>query len=178
METPTVTEPDITARPAITIRPLEESDRAALLNFGTCLPQEDWLYLENNFQSPETIATLINARNAEHWKQIVAVAEDGEIMAYSSARLLPGWSSHVANIQLIVSDRWRRQGVGTALARAICQASQTLGADKVIVKILAPRIAGKAIFKRLGFVEEGRLIRHARDRDGLYQDMVILSYHV
>jgi RimJ/RimL family protein N-acetyltransferase len=178
METPTATEPDIRTSLAITIRPLEEADRAALLRFGACLPQEDWLYLENNFQSPETISMLINARNAEHWRQIVAVAEDGEIMAYSSARLLPGWSSHVANIQLIVGERWRRQGIGTAIGREICQSAQTLGADKVIVKILAPRIAGTAIFKRLGFIEEGRLIRHARDRDGQYQDMVILSYHV
>src|SRR5215216_5676628 len=82
---------------AATIRPLGEADRTALLAFGQALPQDDLLYLEDDFQSPEIIARLVNAHQAENWRQTVAEA-GGEIIGYSSVRRLPGWSSHVADI--------------------------------------------------------------------------------
>src|SRR3569832_144224 len=65
------------------IRPLGEDDRAALLAFGQALPQDDLLYLEDDFQSPEISSRLVNAHQAENWRQIVAES-DGEIVGYSS----------------------------------------------------------------------------------------------
>ena len=159
------------------IRPLGEEDRAALLAFGQALPQDDLLYLEDDFQSPEIIARLVNAHQAENWRQIVVEA-DGEIIGYSSVRRLPGWSSHVADIVLLVSPRCRRAGVGVALAQAIFDAARDLGASKVIVEMLEEQQAGRAIFERLGFRVEGTLSKHTRDRQGQYHNLLILSYHV
>ena len=93
----------------VTIRPLDEDDRAALLAFGRALPQDDWLYMENDLQNPEIITRLVNASRAENWRQVVAVTGDA-LVAYSAVRRLHGWSSHVADIHLIVSHGWRRQG--------------------------------------------------------------------
>lgn len=160
-----------------TIRTLGEGDRAALLAFGQALPQDDLLYLEDDFQSPEIIARLVNAHQAENWRQIVVEA-DGEIVGYSSVRRLHGWSSHVADILLLVSPRFRRTGVGMALAQAIFQAARDLGASKVIVEMLDEQQAGRAIFERLGFRVEGLLSKHTRDRQGRYHDLLILAYHV
>jgi len=36
----------------VTIRPLAESDRAALTDFGLSLPKDDLLYLEEDFTNP------------------------------------------------------------------------------------------------------------------------------
>ena len=160
-----------------TIRPLDEGDRAALLAFGQALPQDDLLYLEDDFQSPEIIMRLINAHQAENWRQIV-VETDGEIVGYSSVRRLHGWSSHVADILLLVSPNCRRSGVGMALAHAIFNAARDLGASKVIVEIVEEQQAGRAIFERLGFRVEGVLSKHTRDRQGQYHNLLILSYHV
>jgi ribosomal protein S18 acetylase RimI-like enzyme len=160
-----------------TIRPLGADDRVALLAFGQALPQDDLLYLEDDFQSPEIIARLVNAHQAENWRQIVVEA-DGEIIGYSSVRRLPGWSSHVADIMLLVSPKCRRAGVGVALAQAIFNAARDLGASKVIVEMLEEQQAGRAIFERLGFRVEGTLSKHARDRQGQYHNLLILSYHV
>jgi ribosomal protein S18 acetylase RimI-like enzyme len=159
------------------IRRLGENDRAALLAFGQALPQDDLLYLEDDFQSPEIIARLVNAHQAENWRQIVVEA-DGEIIGYSSVRRLPGWSSHVADIVLLVSPKCRRAGVGVALAQAIFDAARDLGASKAIVEMLEEQQAGRAIFERLGFRVEGTLSNHARDRQGQYHNLLILSYHV
>jgi RimJ/RimL family protein N-acetyltransferase len=169
----------------VMIRPLNEGDRAALLAFGRALRQDDWLYMENDLQSPEIITRLVNASLAENWRQVVAVSdrspsggEGAAIVGYSAVRRLPGWSSHVADIHLIVSDGWRRIGLGTALAPAIFAAARDLGADKVIVELLAERVAGRAIFERLAFRVEGVLSNHARDRHGHPHNLLILAYHI
>lgn len=162
---------------ALHIRPLAESDRPALLTFGRQLPQDDLLYLEDDFQNPEIIARLVNAHQAENWRQIVAEV-GGEIVGYSSARRLVGWSSHVAEIALLVSPELRRKGVGVSLAQAIFDAARDLGANKIIVEMLDEQESGRAIFERLGFRIEGTLMRHTRDRQGSYHNMLILSYHI
>jgi ribosomal protein S18 acetylase RimI-like enzyme len=160
-----------------TIRPLGGGDRQALLAFGRALPQDDLLYLEDDFQSPEIIGRLVNAHEAENWRQVVAEA-DGAIVGYSAARRLPGWSSHVADIVLLVDQRWRRCGLGRALAGAIFEAARDLGANKVIVEMLEEQREGRAIFERLGFRVEGTLTGHARDRQGQPHNLLILAYHV
>jgi GNAT superfamily N-acetyltransferase len=162
---------------AVAIRPLDENDRTALLAFGRALPQDDILYLEDDFHSPEIIARLVNAHRAENWRQVVAEAE-GAIVGYSAVRRLPGWSSHVADIVLLVKEDWRRTGLGTVLAQAIFDAARDLGATKVIVEMLEKQHGGRAIFERLGFRVEGTLGLHARDRLGRDHNLLILSYHV
>lgn len=163
---------------AVTIRPLLEGDREALTAFGAGLPKNDLLYLEDDFTHPEIIARLINAYAAENWRQIVAVTDDGAIVGYSAALRMPGWSNHVANIRLIVDQCWRRSGLGMQMAQAVVEAARDLDATKVTVNMLAAQTAGQAIFSRLGFAVEGQLARHAIDRDGRLQDVVIMSAFV
>ncbi|NWG18870.1 MAG: GNAT family N-acetyltransferase [Chloroflexi bacterium] len=162
----------------VTIRPLAESDRDELLAFGRSLPNDDWLYLEDDLQNPEIITRLVNAHAAENWRQIVAVTESGEIVGYSAVRRLPGWSSHVGDIQLMVRADYRRCGLGTAMAQAIFEAARDLGVAKVIVEVMQEQTGGIAIFERLGFCVEGTFSDHARDRFGARHHLHILAYHV
>lgn len=162
----------------VTIRPLAEDDRAALMRFGQQLPQDDLIYLEDDLQSPEIINRLVNASAAENWRQIVAVRDDGEIVGYSAVRRLTGWSSHVGDIQLMVESNYRRSGLGTEMAKVIFDAARGLGVAKVIVEILAVQTGGRAIFERLGFSREGIFSKHAHDRHGNRHDLVVMAYHV
>ncbi|WP_129627067.1 GNAT family N-acetyltransferase [Candidatus Oscillochloris fontis] len=162
----------------ITIRPLMDQDRVALISFGLGLPKNDLLYLEDDFQNPEIISRLINANAAENWRQIVAVTDDDSIVAYTAALRMPGWSYHVANVRLIVDRAWRRSGLGMAMAQTIVEVARENGATKVTVEMLAAQTAGQAIFRRLGFVVEGQLARHAIDRDGNLHDIVLMSVFV
>ncbi|EFO81377.1 GCN5-related N-acetyltransferase [Oscillochloris trichoides DG-6] len=160
---------------SVTIRQLMEQDHVALINFGLGLPKNDLLYLEDDFQNPEIISRMIHANAAENWWQIVAVTDDGSIVAYTSALRMPGWSYHVANIRLIVDRAWRRSGLGMAMAQAIVDVAHDIGAGKVMVEMLTAQTAGQAIFGRLGFAVEGQLARHAIDRDGNLHDIVLMS---
>ncbi len=101
-----------------------------------------------------------------------------EILGYSSVRRLHGWSSHVADIVLLVNPRFRRMGVGVGLAQAIFDAARDLGVSKIIVEMLEEQESGRAIFERLGFRIEGTLTKHTRDRQGQFHNLLILSYHM
>ncbi len=160
------------------VRLIEAGDNERLIAFGAALPENDWLHAENDLRSPEVVARLVNLRDAEHWRQVVAVAPDGAIVAYASARQLPGRSSHVADIQLIVDEAWRRCGLGTVMAGEIVAHARQIGAAKVYVDMVEEQTAGQAIFTRLGFKLEGRLVDHIRDRQGTPHNLVVLAYHV
>ncbi|HMO55879.1 MAG TPA: GNAT family N-acetyltransferase [Roseiflexaceae bacterium] len=162
----------------VLIRALGEHDRPALMEFGGALPKDDWIYLEDDLRNPEIITRLVNAHAAENWRQVVAVADNGCIVGYSAVRRLSGWSSHVGDIQLIIDPAWRRQGLGTVLARAICDAARALGVAKVIVEIMAEQVGGHAIFERLGFSVEGTFASHARDRHGHCHDLHVLAQQI
>ncbi|MCU0495025.1 MAG: GNAT family N-acetyltransferase, partial [Chloroflexaceae bacterium] len=133
----------------VMIRPLEEADRDALTAFGMGLPLDELLYIEDDFQAPELIARLVNAAKAENWRQLVAEVDDGSVAAYAAVRRLPGWMQHVADVQLIVAEPWRRSGLGTELADAIFAAARELEVAKVVVEMLEEQRAGRAIFERL-----------------------------
>ena len=161
-----------------TIRALTEDDLAALASFGQSLSKNDLLYLEDDFTNPEIIARLAFASKAENWRQIVAVLDDGSLVAWAAALRIPGWSHHVANVRLIVSPLCRRSGLGMELAQAIVDAARALGVAKVTVNMLAGQTGGRAIFTHLGFAVEGQLARHASDRDGNLHDIVLMSAYL
>jgi ribosomal protein S18 acetylase RimI-like enzyme len=161
----------------VTIRPLDELDRRALLAFGRALPQDDLLCLEHDLTSPEMIERLINARFAENWRQMVALAGD-QIVGYAALRRLPGWSCHVANVNLIVSAGWRRYGLGATLAQSLIEAARELQIDKLSVEMIETQRAGRAIFERLGFQVEGRLSGHACDRQGQRHTLIVMAQRV
>lgn len=159
----------------VEIRPLDEVDRPALLAFGRALPHGDLLYLEDDLASPEMVERLVNARFAENWRQFVAATGD-LIIGYAAVRRLPGWSSHVATVGLIVSAGWRRCGLGTALAQAIVTAACDLHVNKLMFEMLETQIACRAIFDRLGFRVEGTFSNHARDRQGQRHTLIVMAY--
>jgi GNAT superfamily N-acetyltransferase len=161
----------------VLIRRLAEEDRGALLAFGSALPEDDRLYIEDDLESQEIITRLINAHAAENWRQIVALAGEA-IVGYGAVRRLNGWSSHVADIQLIISAGWRHEGLGSAIAQAIFEAARELGAAKVIVEMVEAQSFGRSIFERLGFQVEGTLSAHVRDRHGQQHNLLVLAYHV
>lgn len=160
----------------IVIRRLAEDDRDRLLEFGTALDKDDWLYLDVDLQAASTVQRLINAVDARNWRQLVAV--DGErIVGYANVRQLPGWKSHVGDIALVVRSETRGTGVGAALATALIEAASELQLRKLILEIVEEQRAGRAIFKRLGFHHEGLLEDHAIDHAGQPRNLAILAYH-
>jgi len=163
--------------PQVVIRRLREDDQDALLAFGAALPKDDWLYLDVELQLPATVARLVNAVEARNWRQVVAL-DGSRIVGYANVRQLPGWKQHGGDIVLVVGEGYRRHGVGTALAEAVIDAARELPVSKLILEIVEEQLAGRLIFKRLGFRLEGLLEDHAVDYLGNSRNLVLLSHHL
>jgi putative acetyltransferase len=77
---------------------------------------------------------------------------------------------HAGQIGMAVRDDWQGKGVGTALMQAAVDlADQWLNLSRLELEVYTDNEAGIRLYKKFGFVIEGKLIRFAY-RDGQYVD--------
>lgn len=110
-------------------------------------------------------------RLAEIWKvdgTLVALADDqivGEI------NVDPSWMGF-GEIGMMVAADWRGRGVGSALVAAAIEWASDHGLHKLALSVFPHNEAGIALYRKFGFAEEGRLVRHVRRADGQLWDLI------
>lgn len=72
----------------------------------------------------------------------------------------------------MVAAGWRGRGVGTALVAAAIDWARARGLHKLALSVFPHNHAAIALYKKFGFVEEGRLVRHVRRADGQLWDLI------
>lgn len=65
--------------------------------------------------------------------------------------------------------------MGTALLQAGVDWAREVGAHKVALQLWPHNVAAARLYARFGFVEEGRLRRHYRRRNGELWDAVVMG---
>jgi diaminopimelate decarboxylase len=83
-------------------------------------------------------------------------------------------SEHVASLGMSVSKEWRGRGVGTALMAEALRWARNVGVQKVSLTVYPSNTRAIALYRRFGFVDEGRLSGQSRKSYG-YEDEVIMS---
>jgi RimJ/RimL family protein N-acetyltransferase len=102
----------------------------------------------------------------------VAVA-DGEVVGHLG---LHRSGRGAVDLGMLVADRWRGRGVGTALlAKAIEWARAEPDVHKLALEVWPHNGAARALYRRLGFVDEGRLRRQYRRRSGELWDAIVMG---
>ena len=85
-------------------------------------------------------------------------------------------SSHTAELGISVVDGWRGRGVGSALfGAAMAWAAAHDKIEKVCLSVFPTNGPGLALYRKFGFVEEGRRPRHGRHDDGRYVDLILMA---
>ncbi len=70
---------------------------------------------------------------------------------------------------------WHARGVGTALIEtALDWATENRVIDKVKLEAVATNRHALALYRNLGFLEEGRLLHEFKKADGAYLDGVLM----
>lgn len=86
---------------------------------------------------------------------------------------------HVRDLGMSVVDPWKGLGLGTALlGEAVEWARSHPGVFKLTLQVFDENEAALALYRRAGFVEEGRLRAQYRFRDGSYHDAVVMRLFV
>ncbi|MGD0746580.1 MAG: GNAT family N-acetyltransferase [Acidimicrobiales bacterium] len=94
------------------------------------------------------------------------------LVGYISVEIAP---YGVADIGMLLIDGWRGRGLGTALLDAAIAWASGAGAHKMALEVWPHNDAGIALYRRAGFVEEGRKRRHYRRRNGEIWDSVLMG---
>ena len=102
---------------------------------------------------------------------IVAVA-DGELVG--SLHLQP--TRHgFAELAMAVAREWRGRGVGSSLVAAAIERARADGLHKLSLEVFPHNEAGVALYRRFGFVEEGRRVKQYRRASGELWDSVVMG---
>ncbi|MCU1449765.1 MAG: GCN5-related N-acetyltransferase [Acidimicrobiales bacterium] len=81
----------------------------------------------------------------------------------------------VVDFGMMVDAEMRGRGVGSALLAAAMEWARTAGAHKIALQVWPDNDAALALYRKFGFVEEGRLVRHYRRRNGELWDAIVMG---
>jgi L-amino acid N-acyltransferase YncA len=109
-------------------------------------------------------------------RRLVAVEADGDVVGVAGAFPGSGWSSHVAELRVLVSATCRRRGIGRELARAALVEALDLGCSQAYVEVVAEQEALVAMFQDMGFEPAALLPDFVRDGAGDFHDLMLLTH--
>jgi RimJ/RimL family protein N-acetyltransferase len=102
---------------------------------------------------------------------------DGTFVAVAGSELLG--SLHVepssygyGELGMAITREWRGRGVGSALMVAAIEWARERGLHKLSLGVWPHNAAAIALYRKFGFVEEGRRIKHMRRQSGELWDLV------
>jgi RimJ/RimL family protein N-acetyltransferase len=97
---------------------------------------------------------------------------DGEIVG----EIFVGTSGHgFGEIGMMVARDWRGRGVGTALMEHAIAWAGEQGLHKLSLEVFAHNDAAIALYRKLGFVEEGRRVKQFRRANGELWDGIVMG---
>ena len=148
---------------SISVRPAEDGDRRSLaLLLAAVAEERDGIAAE----PPIDVEKL-----AARWEidgTLIAVAE-GDLVG--QIHIDPSWM-RFGDIGMMVAADWRGRGVGTALVAAAIDWALAHGLHKLALGVFPHNQAAIVLYRKFGFVEEGRLRRHVRRADGQLWDLI------
>ncbi|MCM2276899.1 MAG: GNAT family N-acetyltransferase [Oligoflexia bacterium] len=106
---------------------------------------------------------------------------EGRLVGFLECRAqdYPRGASHVARFMICLERDFRDRGIGRHLVETLLDwaaAHPTL--EKVSLGVLAGNARALALYRKLGFTEEGRRAREFRSADGAYLDTVMMGRFV
>lgn len=159
----------------ITLRLMSRSDAEDVLVFARGVDPHDLLFLQRDIRNPRVVSAWADQIEQGQIVSILALW-NGNIVGCSavvSDRL--SWSSHVAEIRVVVSSHLRRTGLGRLLAQESLLIAESGDAAKAVARTTIDQASALAVFQDMGFRPEALLRDHVRDADGRLHDIVILA---
>jgi ribosomal protein S18 acetylase RimI-like enzyme len=148
---------------AVEIRPARDDDRRPLaVLFAAVAEERDGIATEPPVDIDERAAS---------WTL------DGSLVAVAGREIVG--SIHVdasrhgfGEVGMAVARDWRGRGVGSALLGAAIEWARVRGLHKLSLGVFAHNAAGIALYRKFGFVEEGRRVKQYRRASGELWDAI------
>lgn len=163
----------------LTLRHMTAADRDAVLAFARALPQHDLLFLRRDITDPAAVDAWVRDI-ADGWvTTVLAVDSQGTVLGYGTIhRNELSWSSHVAELRVMVAETMRGKGLGRILTQESFALALAMGVEKMMAQMTLDQKSAIATFEGMGFRPEALLRDHVRDRSGNKHDLLVLSHEV
>jgi RimJ/RimL family protein N-acetyltransferase len=165
-------------RDLITLRYMNEGDRAAMLAFARGLPDHDLLFLRRDITQEPAVDSWIRDIKSGLITTVLAVLGN-DIVGYGTLhRNDLRWSAHVAELRVMVAESMRGKGLGRILTQEAFAIALASGIEKIEARMTLDQKGAIATFEGLGFRPEALLRDHVKDRQGKKHDMLVLTHEV
>ena len=160
---------------AVTFRLMTREDQLAIVSLARSLDDVDLAFLRQDITQTATVDEWIG--QIERGRTITILVEiQGRVVGYGSLfhdEML--WTSHIGEIRLLVSGKYRGLGLAKRLAVELFHIAREMRLERVICQIPAAQTRVRQMFERLGFSPEAILSDWIMSRDGETHDLIIMS---
>jgi len=161
---------------AAVVRPATEEDLDDLVQQIWVVAAEGrWIGIEVPFDREARRERLRRLSSQDSSALLVADTSSGGgpgVVGYISTEIA---SYGVADIGMLIVEGWRGMGLGAAMLDAAIGWATNAGAHKMALEAWPHNSAALELYRRAGFVEEGRKLRHYRRRNGELWDAVVMG---
>jgi RimJ/RimL family protein N-acetyltransferase len=156
------------------VRPAVPADADALVALGRAVASEEELWLTYDRSRSDERRNLRGVRRDSNVAIFVAETPAGIAGRLSIARNRHPYSPHVAEVGIMVAESQRRRGIGSALMEEALSWARAAGITKVELEVFPHNAPAIALYRKLGFEEEGRR-RNLYRIGGHHVDAVLMS---
>jgi RimJ/RimL family protein N-acetyltransferase len=160
------------------VRLARPSDARSYLAFWTAIVEEGrHVRTERVTNGARVYRRRFRAPWTDREAQIVAVDDAERVIGhlYIQREAHPV-THHVATLGVAVAAEARGRGVGTSLMGEAIRWARSVGVDKIVLSVYPGNAKAIALYRRFGFVEEGRLTRHSRKSYGDEDEILMAAW--
>lgn len=162
----------------VRIRSIRESDAGSFREALDVVARERRYLMMTEAPPLERLEKFVADAVKRGLPQCVAV-EGERVVGWCDA--IPGnpahGNGHVGSLGMGLLPGYRGKGLGRQLVEATIQQARQLGLEKIELSVYATNLPAIALYRSMGFVEEGRKKR-SRMIDGVYDDVILMALHL
>lgn len=169
--------------PEFHVSPAVSSDASGLIALRAAVVAEGEFLVAEPGEFPASLeATIVKVRAAgtAGASRCMLVARAGYQLV-GVVEVQPGGfrrNRHVGHLEVLVRADWRGRGVGRALMTGAIAWAHSSPLEKLSLAVYAHNLPALALYRSLGFHEEGRRVGEYRFADGSMRDDVLMALPV
>ena len=170
-------QPSVSPPEGVGVRAAGPRDAGPFLEFWSAIVAEGRSVRSETVRHP---ARVYRARFRRSWtdREAQVLALDGERVVghlYVQREEHPV-TRHVATLGIAVAASHRGRGIGAALMGECLRWARGVGVEKVLLSVYPHNTAAIALYRKFGFVEEGRLSRQSRKSYGDEDEILMATW--
>jgi diaminopimelate decarboxylase len=163
------------APPGVIVRPAEPWDAVSFLDLLRSVVAEGRFIRTERVTHTVRDAKRLFRRSRSHHQAFLLAVEGRRVVGWlSTMREDQSATRHVATLGMGVASDRRGMGVGSALLAEAVRWARSMGVEKLELSVYPDNRRAQALYRRFGFVDEGRLARHSKKSYG-YEDEILMG---